>query len=291
MAAPTPEEAARNWSELPRDALLSVLHRLDNVDVLTGAGQVCRPWRQAARDEPELWRFVEVRPCQNADVPSRAVLCGLAREAVRRGAGRCEAFCGERAVDDSVLSLLADAAPSLKSLRIISGDRIVDGRLKLTVARFALLEELELSLCTDTYPGTCQAVGRACPLLKRFRLNNKQFFKWHTSNMDREATAIAATMRGLRSLQLFANPLSDHGLTAILDGCTRLESLDIRHCFNVEMGGDAIRARCPGIKTLRLPGDSTVDHDLEFSPPNLSTWDTQDPYYCDLHELVYFSSW
>lgn len=58
MAAPTPEEAARDWSELPRDALLSVLHRLDNVDVLTGAGQVCRPWRQAARDEPELWRFV-----------------------------------------------------------------------------------------------------------------------------------------------------------------------------------------------------------------------------------------
>lgn len=186
--------------------------------------------------------------------------------------------------------MICDRAPSPKSLRIISGDMIIDERLKLTVTRFALLEELELSLCTDTYPGTWEAVGGACPLLKRFRLNKKQFFKWHTSNMDREATAIA-TMRGLRSLQLFANPISDNGLTAILDGCTRLESLDIRHCFNVEMGGDAIRARCPGIKTLRLPGDSTVDHDLEFSPPNLTPWDTQDQYYCDWHELEYFSSW
>ena len=169
---------------------------------------------------------------------------------------------------------------------------IVDERLKLTVTRFALLEELELSLCTDVYAGTCEAVGGACPLLKRLRLNRKQFFKWNTSNIDREATAIAATMRGLRSLQLFANPLGSHGLTAILDGCTLLESLDIRHCFNVEMmGGEAIRARRPGIKTLRLPGDSTADYDLDFDPANMTPWNTMDEYYCDWHELVYFSSW
>ncbi|KAF7009371.1 hypothetical protein CFC21_023913 [Triticum aestivum] len=297
---PSEEEAARDWAGLPWDALLAVLHRLDHVDVLMGAGLVCSPWRCAARNEPELWRRVEVR--SHADRPthvaapsrarrhSSAVLCGLARAAVKRAAGQCEAFCGEGAVDDSVLSLLADVAPSLKSLRIISGDRIVDERLRLTITNFALLEELELSLCTDVYPGTCEAVGSACPLLKRFRLSKNQFCKWNTKNIDQEAMAIA-TMGGLRSLQLFANPLSDDGLAAILDGCPRLESLDIRHCFNVGMGAAAIRARCPGIETLRLPGDSTMDYDLKFSHPDMTPWNTQDEHHCDWHELVYFSSW
>ncbi|KAM0928594.1 hypothetical protein ACQ4PT_002575 [Festuca glaucescens] len=244
MAAPT--ASFPDWAELPYDALLAVLHRLDDVDVLAGAGQVCRLWRHAERDEPELWRRVEVRPSHNVDVTSRAVLCGLARAAVRRAAGRCEAFCGEAAVDDSVLSLLGHAAPSLKSLRIISGGWIVDERLKLTVAKFGLLEELELSLCVDTYAETCEAAGAACPLLKRFRLSRERFFRWNnTKKADLEAMAIA-TMRGLRELQLFASPLTYHGLTAILDGCTRLESLDVRHCFDVAMGADAIRARCPG---------------------------------------------
>uniref|UniRef100_A0ACD5UQX0 Uncharacterized protein n=1 Tax=Avena sativa TaxID=4498 RepID=A0ACD5UQX0_AVESA len=256
------EEATREWAELPRDALLSVLHKLDQVDVLMGAGQVCRPWRAAARDEPELWRSVEVRPSQNVEVTSRALLCGLARAAVRRAAGQCEAFSGEGAVDDSVLSLLADAAPALKRLRIIYGvdDLVVDERLRLTITRFTLLEELELAVFTGAYPETCEAIGRACPLLKRLRLNRIHFFKWRTHDIDLEAAAIAATMRGLRSLQLFASPLTDRDLTAILDACAHLESLDIRQCFNVAMGADAIRARSPGIQTLRLPEDSTDDY-------------------------------
>jgi hypothetical protein len=37
------KEATRDWMELPHDALLAVLHWLDNVDVLTVAGQVCVP--------------------------------------------------------------------------------------------------------------------------------------------------------------------------------------------------------------------------------------------------------
>ncbi|KAM0886544.1 hypothetical protein ACQ4PT_029642 [Festuca glaucescens] len=282
MAAPT--ASFPDWAELPYDALLAVLHRLDDVDVLAGAGQVCRLWRQAARDEPELWRRVELRPSRNVDVTSRAVLCGLARAAVRRAAGRCEAFCA---------NLLRLWQPSLKSLRIISGGWIVDARLKLTVAKFGLLEELELSLCVDIYTETCEAAGAACPLLKRFRLSRERFFRWNnTKKADLEAMAIA-TMRGLRELQLFASLLTAHGLTAILDGCTRLESLDVRHCFDVAMGGDAIRARCPGIQTLRLPADTMADYDLDFSTPTFMTpWeDTQDKYYCDWHELVYLSSW
>ncbi|KAL6843356.1 hypothetical protein ACP4OV_027069 [Aristida adscensionis] len=56
----------------------------------------------------------------HADLFNEVDLHGMAQAAVRRAAGRCEAFWGEYAGDDAFLLFLADQAPSLKSLRLIS---------------------------------------------------------------------------------------------------------------------------------------------------------------------------
>uniref|UniRef100_A0A0E0ARW4 Transport inhibitor response 1 domain-containing protein n=1 Tax=Oryza glumipatula TaxID=40148 RepID=A0A0E0ARW4_9ORYZ len=61
-------------------------------------------------------------------------------------------------------------------------------------------------------------------------------------------------MHELRSLQLFANTLTNKGLSAILDNCPYLESLDIRHCYNDGMDA-SLRAKCARIKVLRPPDD------------------------------------
>ncbi|PNT77389.1 putative F-box/LRR-repeat protein 23 isoform X1 [Brachypodium distachyon] len=265
---PPSDAEAPDWAELPRDALLTVLHRLGHVDILMGPGQVCRPWRRAARDEPELWRRVELR--FPAGLSSRLDPCKMARDAIRRSSEQCEAFLAQGAVDCSVLSFLADSvALSLKSLRLVSCQGIYDSmRLASVITKFSLLEELELSNCWGAFPETCAAVGKACPLLTRLRLSNKRFIKRDQNVVGGEARAIATTMPALRSLQLFANRLGNRGLVAILDGCPRLESLDIRHCFNVVMDDD-MRARCSRIQTLRLPRDSTDDYDLDFSSPDM----------------------
>lgn len=42
-------------------------------------------------------------------------------------------------------------------------------------------------------------------------------------------------MRGLRSLQLIHNDLTNQGLAAILDKCVHLESLCIHYCWNICM--------------------------------------------------------
>ncbi|TVU15716.1 hypothetical protein EJB05_39254, partial [Eragrostis curvula] len=68
-------------------------------------------------------------------------------------------------------------------------------------------------------------------------------------------------MHGLRSLQLFGNALTNKGLETILVNCPHLESLDIRHCFNVDMD-KTLLAKCAKIKTLRLSDDPTDDYDL-----------------------------
>ena len=102
------EEEVRDWAELPVDALLAVLRRLDAVDILTGADHVCRPWRRATREEPELRRRVDMR--RRADLPYDDVdLQVAARAAVRRGAGRCETFWVEAFGDDDFFLFLADA--------------------------------------------------------------------------------------------------------------------------------------------------------------------------------------
>ena len=84
---------ARDWADgLGTDALLAILHRLDHVDVLMGADQV--------------WRRIAMRGHEG--IARRLNRGGLACEAVRRSAGRCEAFCGEYAGDDGFLIYLSE---------------------------------------------------------------------------------------------------------------------------------------------------------------------------------------
>ncbi|TVU02118.1 hypothetical protein EJB05_52484, partial [Eragrostis curvula] len=94
----------RNWADLPIDALLEILRRLDHIDVLMSADLVCRSWRQATRDEPSLWRRITMRG--DKEIAAKLNLCAMAFEAVRRSEGQCEAFCGEYAGDDGLLFFL-----------------------------------------------------------------------------------------------------------------------------------------------------------------------------------------
>ncbi|KAM0872309.1 hypothetical protein ACQ4PT_038807 [Festuca glaucescens] len=80
------EGETRDWAELPLDAISSILHKLDYDDILMGAGQVCRSWRSSARDEPELWRRIDM--LGHAELFNELNLHGMAQEAVRRSAGR-----------------------------------------------------------------------------------------------------------------------------------------------------------------------------------------------------------
>ncbi|XP_048560484.1 F-box protein SKIP19-like [Triticum urartu] len=275
VPAPAPAaEEARDWAGLLLDVLCAILHKLDHVEILTGAGQVCRSWRRAARDVPALWRRIDMRG--HADIPE-LYLCGMSQVAVRRSAGQCEAFWGEYAAHEDLILFLGDQAPSLKSLRLISCHRVLIEELVEAMNKFPLLEELELSLCSNIGGNHMFQVSKACPQLRHFRKSELRFYNLQDDSDGEDADSEfrynkndgakgIATMLQLRSLQLFANNLTNEGLTAILNNCVHLESLDIRHCFNIVMD-DALRAKCSRIKTLRLPYDLTDDYDIEALSP------------------------
>lgn len=135
----------------------------------------------------------------------------------------------------------------------ISGEGVIEALRNLPQ-----LEELHLYY-TNINVKEIEAIGRSCPLLKSFKLNNRWYRQQHVV-CDLEARAIAENMPKLRHLQLFGNKMTNEGLQAIIEGCPDLESLDLRQCFNVHFGGNIGRLCSQRIKDLRRPHDPTDDY-------------------------------
>ncbi|KAI4297372.1 hypothetical protein L6164_037267 [Bauhinia variegata] len=124
-----------------------------------------------------------------------------------------------------------------------------------------MLEEFDSSHC-QLSKDSLEAIGRFCPHLKSFKFNS-QVFRHLCVESDDEAFAIAETMPGLRHLQLIGNKLTNDGLLAIMDKCPHLESLDLRRCFNINLGGCLGKRCAEQIKHLRLPSDPTDDYPFQ----------------------------
>ena len=157
-----------------------------------------------------------------------------------------------------VLSWHFCSTSQLRRLRLACCYSVSDEGLSEASAKFPLLEELELSLCSLSKE-SLEVVGRCCPLLKSLKLNQQGFRRPHIE-CDEEVLAIAENMPGLRHLQLIGNKLTNDGLQAILDGCPHLELLDLRKCFNVTLSGNLGKRCAERIKNLRYPNDSTRDY-------------------------------
>ena len=156
-------------------------------------------------------------------------------------------------------------SPCLRSLRLVSCYDVTDIGFTEVVKALPLLEELDISLCDNVgADGVFEVEVEVCPQLKRFRLS-RLHFSYGVKNKDKDALGIA-NMRGLCSLQLFGNHLSNKGLETILDNCPHLECLDIRQCLNIDMN-ETLLEKCSRIKTIKLPAYPTDDYDLKVESP------------------------
>lgn len=162
----------------------------------------------------------------------------------------------------------------LNRLRLVSCYNITSNGLVQAVKKLPLLEEFQL-FKTSITAKDIEVVGNSCPLLKSFKLN----YGGSRSSVeyDEEAHAIATSMTGLRHLQLFANNMTNDGLKAILDGCSHLESLDLRRCFNVSLGGSLGKRCSEQIKDLRQPHDSTEDYEFDVEIYDCDSYDEEYP--------------
>ncbi|CAO2176185.1 unnamed protein product [Urochloa humidicola] len=271
-ASPLP--AARDWSELPIDALLFVFTKLDIFEILMGAGLVCRSWLDAAK-VPSLWRCVDMADHELVLEMLRSgetdLLCAMAKLAVDRSCGQLQAFLGKRFVTAELLNYIGDRAPSLKTLRLKHCYMGSEGFVE-AIKKFPLLEELEM-FCSYRagfvgHRTVYELIARACPHLKSFKHLDGYTTVYGGLFSEQEGRSIAvaddgalgiATMTGLRTLQLLHSNISNQVLTAILDGCPHLDSLDIRQCSYVKMDA-TMKARLARIMSLRLPCEPMDDY-------------------------------
>lgn len=185
----------------------------------------------------------------------------MCRYAVDRSQGQLIDINIEYFGTDELLLYISQRCSQLRRLQLVCCYGGITGDVLIQAVRnFPLLEELHLYY-TYIDAEAIEAIGRSCPQLKSFKLNNR-WYRQPDVVCDMEAQVIAQNMPELRHLQLFGNKMTNEGLQAILNGCPHLESLDLRQCFNIYFGGDIGRLCTQRIRDLRRPHDST--HDYRF---------------------------
>ncbi|TVU02054.1 hypothetical protein EJB05_52420, partial [Eragrostis curvula] len=245
--------AARDWAALPRDVLFDVFLKL-------GAELACTAWQRVALEEPALWRRIGYHALREmtwrrpfgADAEM-----AMARVALARAAGQCEAFRGDLDYED--LPYLVERAPSLKTLDIKDFSNY-DGTEELIVAleKLPLLEDFQIHFTQSVERGheMLRSVCQACPNLKNLMLMFAGAWDLECDEEDfcmEPMDGEIPMMHKLRTLTLYECDLTGKGLKGILDNCPLLESLHITGYFNKREMNEELRLKCARVKNLILP--------------------------------------
>ncbi|XP_051136510.1 putative F-box/LRR-repeat protein 23 [Andrographis paniculata] len=159
---------------------------------------------------------------------------------------------------NDLISYVSQRCSHLKCLKLGHCVLVSSKCLKVVAQNLKKLEELHLVI-DEIPPEDIENIGTSCPQLKSFT-----YFSTNIDIVDEYAMAVARSMPNLHHLCLFGHRMTNKGLEAILDSCPRLESLDIRRCFNIDLP-DNLRNRCSKqIKHLMRPNDPIYDPPWPF---------------------------
>ncbi|CAH1454645.1 unnamed protein product [Lactuca virosa] len=216
-----------NWLEMPDEVMVNIFQRLPTIEILNSARKVCTAWLKICK-YPAMWKVINM-------VKRHAKDWGLGKALTME---LVDLSCGELidiSIDwfgsDELLDHIVQRSRNLKRLCLVNCFGITGGALSLAVERLPQLEELHL-LNTRINAQAVEVIGRNCPQLKYFKMS-----KVFSESFDDHALAIADNMPELRNLDVSDTELKNDGLEAIVNGCPHLESLDVRMCYNLDLGG------------------------------------------------------
>ncbi|XP_057763924.1 F-box protein SKIP19-like [Salvia miltiorrhiza] len=275
------------WIELPGDVTANIMQMVGAEGMLMSAQQVCSTWWKACKD-PALWRVIDLF---NPDSDSRTVekkYVAMCRRAVDRSQGQLVDLTIKFFGDGELINYVADRSQNLKRLKLVSGNEMSVRALIQPIEKFGQLEELHLTTPWIS-AHQIEAIGHSCSKLKSFSYNKRgsRYYTFEGFDENVYAEAIGKCMPNLHHLQLVAHKMGNKGLEAILDGCPRLESLDIRQCFGLDLGGDLGKRCREQIKDLRFPNDSVSDVSWLVGEPSELDYDCYGDYD-DYHQDIDF---
>lgn len=127
---------------------------------------------------------------------------------------------------------------------------------------FPMLEELKVQ-STPLSLAAVEAIGNFCPQLKIFKCNSLGYAPYQAQD-DELANIIARGMPHLCHLQLLRTKITNVGLKTILNGCLRLQTLDMRGCNNIEPKVENLAAVCSArLNKVRFPPEPIEPDEFE----------------------------
>ncbi|KAK9706985.1 hypothetical protein RND81_07G165300 [Saponaria officinalis] len=261
-----PSENYRNWLELPRDIILMILMKLQQVEIMDSVQFVCKPWYDLCKD-PVMWRTIYFRDHERRcfrkpksvlpNVPNMMIYHeNMVLNAIDRSSGGLIDLDIECFVPEHLCSYVASRCTQLKRLRLLPSRNMFSKAMTEALQKLSSLEELEISMGSFRTEQLVSII-HSCPSLTTFKLNRD--LRYRDRSCDKVALAIGRTMPELRHLQLIGDGLSNVGLKAILEGCSHLQSLHLLDCSHLNLDGYFRKQLAKQIKDLRCPDDFIED--------------------------------
>ncbi|KAJ9566038.1 hypothetical protein OSB04_002004 [Centaurea solstitialis] len=271
---------SRNWVEMPDDIMGGmILQRLDAVEILTSAQKVCRNWRRICKD-PAMWKTIDLDHYSYASSYTKNDFEKLCKQAVHRSCGELIDIRLKCVVTNDLLDFISRCSSKLKSLRVLKCYNVTGNGLIHALKRLPCLETLDL-FYISIEAEHIKVIGQSCPHLKSFKMKSR-FME------SADALAIANSMPALRHLQLFGRAITGDGLRAILHGCRQLESLDLRRCSCLMLGGSLGKLCRERIKDFKF----TVRTNLfEIFDSDSDDFDEDDEFSAGFPKGVFDNYW
>ncbi|XP_050884995.1 putative F-box/LRR-repeat protein 23 [Lathyrus oleraceus] len=242
-----------NWLELPIDLTKNILQRLDTLDILISARNVCPLWWHICKD-PLMWRTIHMIGNFDNFCFDFRCLEKICRCAIDLSCGHLEDIAIGKFGTDDLLEYIAHRASKLRRLQISNSHGISNKGLNQFVKKFSLLEKLDIAFMDNISKDSLEVIGRCCPILKSLNLEMLTLHFNKFRKFGDQVFAIVKTMTGLRHLGFSGIVIGNDELVAILDGCPLLHSLDLRHCFCHHLRCESTLKRChQQIQDLQLP--------------------------------------
>ncbi|CAK8566358.1 unnamed protein product [Lathyrus sativus] len=235
----------RSWDELIPDALGVIFTNLSLQERVTVIPRVCKSWARAVSG-PYCWQEIDIEEWSNHCQSDK--LDQMLHMLISKSCGSLRKLCVSGLQSETIFTFIAENAGSLRSLRLPRSN-MSDLVVEQIAGKFSMITFLDVSYCIKISASAIEMIGMNCKMLEGLCRNMHPLDTADKPLQDDEAYAIAATMPKLKHLEMAYQRISTSGVVRIFSNCPKLEFLDLRGCWSVNLDNNV-----KGFPKLRVLG-------------------------------------
>ncbi|OIW19912.1 hypothetical protein TanjilG_28891 [Lupinus angustifolius] len=277
------EEAADfcDWKDLSPDLQGAIFTHLSLEERLSIVPSVCKSWASALAG-PYCWQEIDLEEWCNQTEPDK--IDRMLVLLITRSLGSLRKLTVSCVQSEKTFTFIAENAGSLQTLRL-QRCNMTDSIVEHLTKKLSTLSFLDVSYCNKIGASTLETIGKNCTMLEVFYRNMHPIDNSDNPFDDDEAISISTPMPNLKHLGIAYQLVKTEGRLQILLNCPKLELLDLRGCWGVNIENISLEKDFPNVKVL---GPHVVDYHEnngwdDFSEPSeYLGWDFfVDEYYDD----------